>query len=114
MQHRRTIAERQLASSNPPAIGRSWRRLQSPLILLIMSGHVGLESIRLMLQADGYDITERASVDTRRVFEVTAGENACFDCLVPKTLMQELISQHLEIDRERIKVNYPPGSYHEQ
>jgi hypothetical protein len=79
-----------------------------------MSAHLGLETIRLMLHADGYDITERASGDTQRVFEVTAGENACVDCLVPKTLMQELISQHLEIDRDHIKVNYPPSSSHEQ
>jgi hypothetical protein len=79
-----------------------------------MSAHFGLENIREMLQADGYDITERAPVDTQRVFEVTAGENACVDCLVPKKLLQELISQHLELDRDHIKVDYPPGSSHEQ
>jgi hypothetical protein len=72
-----------------------------------------LGSIRYMLQADGYDIAERESINAQRVFEVIASEDACSDCLVPKDLMQGLICRHLEIDSQRIKLIYPPGSYHE-
>jgi hypothetical protein len=72
-----------------------------------------LETIRQMLQADGYDIAERPGTSGSRAFEVIALENACVDCLVPKDIMRGIIAQTLGIGTHQVDLTYPAGSHHE-
>jgi hypothetical protein len=58
------------------------------------------------LKADGYDlaIDER---DARLAVVITAGPDACEDCLVPKDLMRGMLSSELGVDAAIIDITYP-------
>jgi hypothetical protein len=49
-----------------------------------------LEVMRTALQADGYDLLVTAD-DQTTVVTVTAGPDACAECLIPKGLMLDMI-----------------------
>ena len=58
------------------------------------------------LKADGYDlaIDER---DDRLAVVITAGPDACEDCLVPKDLMRSMLGNELGVDDAIIDITYP-------
>ena len=58
------------------------------------------------LEADGYNmaIAER---DARLAVVITAGPDACEDCLVPKDLMRGMLSSELGVDAAIIDITYP-------
>jgi hypothetical protein len=61
---------------------------------------------RAMLAADGYALTLTLDDDTI-VATVSAGPDACPDCLVPKTLMLSYFEKALGPDRTAIRLIYP-------
>lgn len=65
-----------------------------------------LAGIRAGLQADGYDLI--VHVGPNLVVEITAGPDACADCLVPKALMKNILRGALGSEApEDIVVRYP-------
>lgn len=65
-----------------------------------------LEGFRAGLNADGYDlqVTSRA----RGVeIEVVAGPESCEECLVPKSLMADMIKRLLPSDMAEFTLIYP-------
>lgn len=72
-----------------------------------------LESVRAMLQADGYDLEVDAGAP-EPAFRIVALENACEDCLVGKEVMAMVIGQALAIPANSITLTYPAGSFHER
>jgi hypothetical protein len=70
-----------------------------------------LTAIATSLRSDGYDLA--VSVDTAQVsVAITAGADACAECLVPKDLMRDMIGSELEfrgvaIGRRTLAVTYP-------
>ena len=58
------------------------------------------------LNADGYHmaIDER---DARLVVVITAGPDACEECLVPKDLMRSMLGNELGVDAAIIDITYP-------
>ena len=66
------------------------------------------------LEADGYNMAI-AEQDARLAVVITAGPDACEDCLVPKDLMRSMLSSELGIDAAIIDLTYPvdqPGGAH--
>ena len=72
-----------------------------------------LESVRAMLQADGYDL-EPETGSAGPAFRIVTLENACEDCLVGKDVMAAVIGQALGVPPNSITLIYPPGSFHER
>jgi hypothetical protein len=71
-----------------------------------MVNEEGLATIRQSLEADGYllDVTENGDrLDAR----ISAGPDACEDCLVPKDLMKVMLEQALGVPAQSIEVRYP-------
>jgi hypothetical protein len=66
----------------------------------------GLATIRTSLEADGYrlDVEERGE---RLAASVSATEQACEDCLVPKDLMKAMMEQALGVPAQAIDLTYP-------
>ena len=58
------------------------------------------------LEADGYQ-TAIEELDSRLAVTITAGPDACEDCLVPKDLMRGILSQQLGVDGDSIDIAYP-------
>ena len=58
------------------------------------------------LKADGYDLAI-AEQDARLAVVITAGPDACEDCLVPKDLMRGMLSNELGVDAAIIDITYP-------
>ncbi|HEY7260063.1 MAG TPA: hypothetical protein VH589_01100 [Trebonia sp.] len=58
------------------------------------------------LEADGYHLAIE-ELDSRLSVTITAGPDACEDCLVPKDLMRGILSQQLGVDGESIDITYP-------
>jgi hypothetical protein len=58
------------------------------------------------LEADGYQLAIE-ELDSRLSVTITAGPDACEDCLVPKDLMRGILSQQLGIDGGMIDITYP-------
>jgi hypothetical protein len=58
------------------------------------------------LEADGYHMAIE-ELDSRLAVTITAGPDACEDCLVPKDLMRGILSQQLGVDGESIDITYP-------
>jgi hypothetical protein len=53
--------------------------------------------------------------DAKLSVVITAGPDACEDCLVPKDLMRSMLSSELGIDAAIIDITYPvdqPGGAH--
>jgi hypothetical protein len=79
------------------------------------SGRVQLsEALRPLaetLACDGYAVTAELAHDVVLV-RVTAGPNACEECLVPKGIMGEIVAQALGdaglgIERDQLRLTYP-------
>ena len=64
---------------------------------------VGLSSA---LEADGYHLAI-AEADAGLSVVITAGPDACEDCLVPKDLMRGMLSNELGVDAALIDITYP-------
>jgi hypothetical protein len=58
------------------------------------------------LEADGYQMAIE-ELDSRLSVTITAGPDACEDCLVPKDLMRGILSQQLGVDGGMIDITYP-------
>ena len=64
------------------------------------------------LEADGYHMAIEEA-DAKLSIVITAGPDACEDCLVPKDLMRSMLSSELGVDAAIIDITYPvdqPGS----
>jgi hypothetical protein len=71
-----------------------------------MVNEEGLATIRQSLEADGYllDVMEDGDrLDAR----ISAGPDACEDCLVPKDLMKVMLEQALGVPARSIELRYP-------
>jgi hypothetical protein len=58
------------------------------------------------LEADGYHMDIDGD-DSRISVIITAGPEACEDCLVPKDLMRGILSQALGVSGDAIDITYP-------
>lgn len=73
-----------------------------------------LRSVSDMLAADGYLMNLSAPADDELLIDVTAGPEACAECLVPKDLMAGIAMDALGPDSgiARIEINYPLDADH--
>jgi len=76
---------------------------------------LGLEGMRVALEADGYEIAAAWQDDGRLSVRIGATEGACEDCLVPPDVMRGIVVTMLEAAGERlteadVDVFYPEGS----
>ena len=69
----------------------------------------GLATIRASLEADGYLLDIREDGE-RLVAQISAGPDACEDCLVPKDLMKVMLEQALGVPAQSIELRYPGES----
>jgi hypothetical protein len=58
------------------------------------------------LEADGYHLAIDEA-DARLSVVITAGPDACADCLVPKDLMRAMLGSELAVDPALIDLTYP-------
>ena len=58
------------------------------------------------LAADGYQLAIDEA-DAKLAVLITAGPDACEDCLVPKDLMRSMLSSELGVDPALIDITYP-------
>jgi molybdopterin/thiamine biosynthesis adenylyltransferase len=58
------------------------------------------------LEADGYHMAIDEA-DAKLSVVITAGPDACEDCLVPKDLMRGMLSNELGVDAGLIDITYP-------
>ena len=58
------------------------------------------------LEADGYHMAIEEA-DAKLSVIITAGPDACEDCLVPKDLMRSMLSSELGVDAAIIDITYP-------
>ncbi|WP_232665870.1 hypothetical protein [Pseudonocardia sp. TRM90224] len=65
-----------------------------------------LERMRAMLAADDYRMDITHGGDTVRV-RITAGPQACDDCLVPKAMMRSMLAPALGVEPGSIELRYP-------
>jgi hypothetical protein len=65
-----------------------------------------LTGLRDMLAADDYQLSVAESGDGIAV-RITAGPDACADCLVPKAVMRGVLHNALGIAEENITLEYP-------
>lgn len=65
-----------------------------------------LTRIRNTLAADGYHLTATPTATGVEV-RITAGPDACDDCLVPKPLMRAMLHDALGVPESTITVHYP-------
>lgn len=68
-----------------------------------------LQALRTGLETDGYGL--EVSEGERVAVRITAGPDACADCLVPEPIMREVLSQALEVPSDRIDITYPEGAH---
>ena len=69
----------------------------------------GLATIRASLEADGYLLDVREDGE-RLDAQISAGPDACADCLVPKDLMKVMLEQALGVPAQSIELRYPGES----
>jgi hypothetical protein len=62
--------------------------------------------LRSSLAADGYELEMATDGDRVRV-TITATEQACADCLVPKDLMRAILAETLSVPADAIDLTYP-------
>jgi len=62
--------------------------------------------IAATLAADGYHLQIAEAGDRVRV-TITAGPDACADCLVPENLMRGILGQALAVPQDTIDLAYP-------
>ena len=58
------------------------------------------------LEADGYHLAIE-ELDSRLAVTITAGPDACEDCLVPKDVFRGIAAHQLGIDGDLIDITYP-------
>ena len=58
------------------------------------------------LEADGYHMSI-GEAEAKLSVVITAGPDACEDCLVPKDLMRSMLSSELGVDAATIDITYP-------
>ena len=58
------------------------------------------------LEADGYHMSIDEA-EAKLSVVITAGPDACEDCLVPKDLMRGMLSNELGVDDALIDITYP-------
>jgi hypothetical protein len=63
-------------------------------------------AIRSTLAADGYEL-DVAEDGARIQVTITATDQACSDCLVPKDLMRGILAQALGVPQDSIDLTYP-------
>jgi len=70
---------------------------------------VVVETVRSMLQGDGYDVELTDYEPGELKLNVVAGPEACEDCLVPKNVLSNIIASTLpaELAATRITLTYP-------
>lgn len=61
-----------------------------------------LQQFRELLAADGYALTWTNPAEDRVVVQVEAGAEACADCLVPRPVMEAIMSEALEATPYRL------------
>ncbi len=65
------------------------------------------------LRADGYDLVAEPRADRSAHLVVSAGPDACADCLVPPTLFESICADRLSAEfggRWTVSVDYPTAS----
>lgn len=65
-----------------------------------------VDELRGVLAADGYHVDVEESAPGVRV-RITAGPDACAECLVPKPLMRGMLHAQLGVPEEEITLIYP-------
>ncbi|MGP4018921.1 hypothetical protein [Saccharopolyspora sp. 5N708] len=68
-----------------------------------------LDNLRKTLAADDYQLAVAEFGSELRV-SITAGPQACDECLVPKPLMRGVLNSALGVPEERITLIYPGES----
>jgi hypothetical protein len=68
-----------------------------------------LEAFRESLRADDYEMVVTAQQDRAEV-TITAGPEACEECLVPKHLMAVMLAPMLGVAPDSIELSYPADS----
>ena len=63
-------------------------------------------AIAATLAADGYHLAIAETGDRLRV-TITAGPEACADCLVPENLMRGILGRALGVPEDTIDLTYP-------
>jgi len=63
-------------------------------------------AIAATLAADGYHLQIAEAGDRVRV-TITAGPEACADCLVPENLMRGILGQALGVPQDTVDLAYP-------
>ena len=66
-------------------------------------------AVAATLAADGYHL-QIAEAGGRVRVTITAGPDACADCLVPENLMRGILGQALGVPEDAIDLTYPKGS----
>lgn len=61
-----------------------------------------LREFRDMMARDGYELSWSEIEDRRIVVEIAAGPDACSDCLVPKPVMESIMSDALDATPYRL------------
>jgi hypothetical protein len=65
-----------------------------------------LEPLQVSLGADGYQLEAREE-GGRIGVSISASDDACADCLVPKNIMRGIVGQVLGVAQDIIDVTYP-------
>jgi hypothetical protein len=66
----------------------------------------GLRSLRASLRPDGYDVEVREH-GRRVAVRITAGPDACADCLAPEPVLKGIVGKLLKVPEEAIDLTYP-------
>jgi hypothetical protein len=66
-----------------------------------------MTDITTMLAADGYNLAVAEGEGERVALTVSAGPEACEDCLVPKDVFRGIASHQLGIEGELLDITYP-------
>lgn len=65
-----------------------------------------IDALRGSLEADDYHLSLEVSGDGANAV-ITAGPDACAECLVPKDLMKQMLAPMIGVDAGRIEMTYP-------
>lgn len=65
-----------------------------------------LDALRGSLEADDYRLALDIEGETATAV-ITAGPDACAECLVPKDLMRQMLSPMIGVPADRIEMTYP-------
>ncbi len=71
-----------------------------------------LDGIAASLEADGYHLAVTEARGRWRA-EVTAGPDACADCLVPKAVFRGILAHTLRVPAADVDVSYPDDHHAE-